>query len=159
MTGDGPRCADCGGPGGAEWCAALFGELLTLDYSRREPWGALHAVSVACYHFQHPSRAIGGSGPFYWSLLHLYLREGRDSLIAATQRARRNNTHRTGGRKPGPGDFPGAPPFPARAVPPAAFTTTIADVAAGGDFPAEGFEDRVRSWATATVSAWAAPGS
>ena len=33
---------------------------------------------------------------------------------------------------------------------------TIADVALDGSFPAEGHEERMRLWATATVRAWQA---
>lgn len=39
----------------AATCAELFAELLALDHSRRQPWGALHGEAVACYVLQHPS--------------------------------------------------------------------------------------------------------
>ncbi len=45
---------------------------------------------------------------------------------------------------------PPAPPGP----PPSRFAVTIADVAQGGDFGADGFPERVTAWAAATVRAW-----
>ncbi|MFI6495779.1 DUF5946 family protein [Nonomuraea typhae] len=145
-----PGCPACGAP--SDRCEQLFHELITLDYSGRSPWAPLHAVSVACYFFQHP--ALAGGQEFYWALLHLYLRDGQDALIAHAVQARRRNSHRYGGRAPKAEDFPGAPPYPGPAVAPATFATTIEDVAVDGTFPAGGFTDRVRAWAEATVAAW-----
>ena len=54
-----------------------------------------------------------------------------------------------------PGKHPGAPPFP-DTEPPRNYGTTIAEVALDGGFPAAGYEERVRSWAADTTSAWQA---
>ncbi|WP_336214129.1 DUF5946 family protein [Nonomuraea sp. LPB2021202275-12-8] len=44
--------------------------------------------------------------------------------------------------------------MPAATTPAEPYATTIADVALDGAFPAEGHEERVRSWAAATVRVW-----
>ncbi|NJP94062.1 hypothetical protein HCN51_32290 [Nonomuraea sp. FMUSA5-5] len=147
------RCPECGGASAPRPCAELFGELLTLDYSMRPPWAPVHAVSVSCFHLQHPSRAPSAA-PGQWALLHVYLEGGLDALLPMARRLRRLNSHRRGGHTPGAADFPGVPPFPAHAAPPSGFATTIADVALDGGFPADGHEERVRRWARDTVAAW-----
>jgi hypothetical protein len=93
--------------------------------------------------------------PLYWALLHAYLRDGLAAAAPMTERARKLNSHRRGGRAPQAGDYPGAPPFP-DTDPPGNYATTIADVALDGSFPAAGYEERVRSWAANTTSAWRA---
>ncbi|GAA2208933.1 hypothetical protein GCM10009850_043910 [Nonomuraea monospora] len=145
-------CKECGA--GRNACESLFHELLVRDYSGRPPWAPLHAVSVACYLFQHPTRTDTETTAFYWALLHAYLQQGIDALTFMTQRARQRNSHRFGGRAPTADDFPGAPPFPPVSSTPTTYAVTIQDVAADGSFPAEGYEDRVRRWADATISAW-----
>jgi hypothetical protein len=148
------RCPECGAPDAPKTCEELFHELLTLDYSMRPPWSPVHAVTVACYYLQHPSRGAGSATPAQWALLHVYLRGGLAALTPLTRRARRLNSHRHGGHTPGADDFPGAPPFPGGATPPSGYATTITDVALDGTFPAEGHEERVRRWAADTVAAW-----
>jgi hypothetical protein len=148
------RCAECGA---LEECDVLFHRLLTLDFSTRAPWAPVHAISVACFYFQHSSRAPESGLGLYWAMLHVYVRDGLAALAPMTQRARRLNSHRFGGRKPGAGDFSGTPPFPDLVVPPVAYDTTIADVALDGSFPAGGHEERMRLWAADTVRAWQAP--
>lgn len=145
-------CEECGAP--ADSCEALFHELLVHDFSGQPPWAPLHAVAVACYFFQHPARLAGEAPAFYWALLHVYLQEGADALAHRAQLARRRNSHRFGGHTPTAGDFPGAPPFPQVVDPPRRYAVTIEDVAVDGSFPAEGYGDRARRWADATISAW-----
>ncbi|MEV1246702.1 DUF5946 family protein [Nonomuraea sp. NPDC050022] len=145
-------CEECGA--GTDSCEALFHELLVRDYSGRPPWAPLHAVSVACYVFQHPARMDGATPAFYWALLHTYLWQGIDALAHTAQRARQRNSHRFGGRAPIADDFPETPPFPQVVGRPTTYAVTIQDVTGEGRFPAEGYEDRVKQWADATISAW-----
>lgn len=137
------RCAECGGPVSPRSCDVLFQELLALDHSREAPWGPLHPVAVACFFLQHSSRMPSAARSVHWALLHAYLRDGLAAVGPMAERVRKLNSHRRGGRAPRAGDYPGAPPFP-DAEPPRDFATTIADVAAGGSFPAAGHEERVR---------------
>lgn len=91
----------------------------------------------------------------HWALLHAYLRGGLATAAPLIRRVRQLNSHRFGGRTPRAGDYPGAPPFPDTEQP-STFDTTIVDVALDGGFPAAGYEERVRSWAADTTSAWQA---
>ena len=50
-----PQCDDCGATTTELTCGELFDQLLALDHSRRQPWGALHGEAVACYFLQHPN--------------------------------------------------------------------------------------------------------
>jgi hypothetical protein len=149
------RCPECGSPVSPWSCDDLFQELLALDHSRQAPWGPLHGVAVACFFLQHSSRLPGAARPVYWALLHAYLHGGLAAAALMTDRVRQLNSHRRGGRAPQAGDYPGAPPFPGTA-PPRNYGTTIADVALDGAFPAAGYEERVRSWASHTIGAWQA---
>ncbi|WP_219471150.1 DUF5946 family protein [Nonomuraea rhizosphaerae] len=146
---DAKTCGQCAAP---DDCGELFQRLLALDFSMRAPWADVHAVSVACFSFQHSS-SMARTG-YYWAALHVYVEGGPAALGPMARRARRLNSHRHGGRAPGADDFPGVPPLPDDAVPPAAFATTIVDVAVDGSFPAEGHQERMRRWAADTVSAW-----
>jgi len=151
------RCPECGAPASPRSCDDLFQELLALDHSRQAPWGPLHGIAVACFFLQHSSRLPAAARPLYWALLHAYLRGGLAAAVPMAERARRLNSHRRGGRAPEAGDYPGAPPFPGTG-PPSDYATVIADVAVDGSFPAAGHEDRVRSWAADTTSAWSREG-
>jgi hypothetical protein len=127
--------------------------VLALDHSRRPPWGPLHGVTVACYLLQHPGRAPADRDrPL--ALLRAYLDGGAAAAARFTEGARRANAHR------GPGSpAPSRPQAAGKAPdgPRAAFAVTIADVAADGTFPADGFAERVTAWAEATAAAWRAP--
>jgi hypothetical protein len=149
------RCLECGAPVSPRSCDDLFRELLALDHSRQEPWGPLHGIAVACFFLQHSSRLSAAVRALHWALLDAYLRGGLAAAAPMTERVRQLNSHRRGGRAPRAGDYPGAPPFPG-GVPPRHYGTTIADVALDGTFPAAGYDERVRSWATDTMSAWQA---
>jgi hypothetical protein len=156
------RCPECGGPAAPRSCDELFQELLALDHSRQAPWGPLHAVAAACFLLQHPSRLPATARPLHWAMLHAYLRGGLAAVAPMTERVRRLNSHRGGGRAPRAGDYPGAPPFPAGG-PPRRYAVTIADVALegrspDGGFPADGYADRLRAWAADTVGAWQSAG-
>ncbi|TCP57465.1 hypothetical protein EV191_1011421 [Tamaricihabitans halophyticus] len=141
-------CSDCGA---AANCAELFDRLLALDHAREEPWGPLHSIVVACYFLQHPAAEADASTQ--WGFLQVYLRDGLAAVHARQATARRRNSHRHSGRSPHDGLFADVPQLPANG-PARPFTMTIADVSAGGDFPAEGHTERVRAWAAATVAAW-----
>lgn len=140
------HCPECGAPAD---CEELFQALLALDHSRREPWGPLHGVSVSCFVYQHPGRLASGP-PFAWTIMHAYLRDGRDGADRVVSGFRRANSHRH--RGDAPSTDVSAPSGP----PPARFGVTISDVAVDGAFPADGFAERVREWAAATVDAWTA---
>ncbi|MER7847014.1 DUF5946 family protein [Kitasatospora sp. NPDC096077] len=142
MTGDG-RCGECG----ARDCTSLFHLLLALDHARAEPWGPLHGVSVSCFLLQHPGRLPGDGGAGARAFLRAYLTGGLPAVERLIGRARRANSHRvTGGP---PRSVTAAP-----AAPRGGFAVTIEQVALDGTFPAAGFPERVRDWATATLAAW-----
>lgn len=149
------RCRECGAPVSPRSCDDLFQELLALDHSRQAPWGPLHSIAVASFFLQHSSRLPRAARPLHWALLHAYLRGGLAAAAPMIERVRRRNSHRHGGRTPEASDYPGAPPFP-DTEPPRNYGITIADVALDGSFPAAGYEQRVRSWAASTTSAWQA---
>jgi hypothetical protein len=134
-------------------CDGLFQDLLALDHSRQAPWGPLHGIAVACFLLQHSPRVPASARAVYWAMLHGYLEGGLDAVTRMTDRVRRLNSHRFGGRPPEASDYPGAPPFP-DTDPPTSHDTTIVDVALDGGFPATGYEARVRSWAADTIAAW-----
>ncbi len=146
------KCMECGAPT-LRSCDDLFQELLALDHSRQAPWGPLHGIAVACFFLQHSARLPGTAGAVYWAMLHAYLRGGLLAVAPMADRVRHLNSHQRHGRAPEASDFPGAPPFP-DVMPPCNFATTIADVALDGSFSADGYEERIRSWAEDTVSAW-----
>jgi hypothetical protein len=142
--GDGTaRCPECGAPGTPRSCTDLFEVLLALDHSRRPPWGPLHAVSVSCYLLQHPGGTSTGVAQRR-AVLRAYLDGGVAAVENLTEGARRRNTHRSGAAVRLGGDPDPAPPS-------GPFAVTIVDVAQGGDFPAAGFEERVRAWAAAIL--------
>ncbi|MGI6877129.1 DUF5946 family protein [Amycolatopsis sp. 3B14] len=134
-------CAECGGAGP---CEELFHVVLALDHSRREPWGPLHGVTVACFLLQHPSRVPERDRGRNWAIVRAFADGGRPAVAGLTAAVRRANSHRARGALP---EFD-APPGGA-----GSFEVTIADVAQDGTFPAAGFEERVRAWARATLDA------
>jgi len=93
------RCPECGAP----WpptCEELFHAVLALDHARRPPWGPLHAVTVACFLLQHPSRQPAADRARTWTILQTYLADGLPATTRLTEQARRANSHRR--RKPAP---------------------------------------------------------
>jgi len=137
----------------------LFDRLLALDHSRAEPWGPLHAVTVTCYRLQHPATCAVGQEEPMLDLLRTYRDGGLEALHRWTEAARRSNTHRRRAARSTPESSgldsgPTAQPPASRPDRPARFETTIADVAVDGTFPAQGFADRMRTWAQATIRAW-----
>lgn len=144
-------CAECGMSADSQSCDELFDILLGLDHSREEPWGPLHGASVACYLFQHPSRLPADGGVTAWAMMQGYLEGGLEAMNRIVGQARRGNSHRVNN---GPvRAVPGMEP-PKRDTPPIHFDVTISDIAVDGTFPADGFADRVKTWAAATVGAW-----
>lgn len=139
-------CPECGAASETP-CEELFRRLLALDHSRREPWGPLHGVAVACHRLQHPSSLADGTHEFPLELLRAHVEGGVAASRELTERARRANSHRVRRREP-------AHRASGRTRSPAEFTVTIAEVAVDGTFPAEGHPERVRTWAEATLHAW-----
>lgn len=138
-------CPECGAAGESP-CEELFHRLLALDHSRREPWGPLHGVAVACYHLQHPDSLPGGAHDFTLRLLRAHVESGPEAARKLTEGARRANSHRNRQSE----HAAGAP----RKGAPSGFAFTIAEASGGGHFPVEGHPERVRAWAEATLSAW-----
>lgn len=118
--------------------------LLALDHSRQEQWGPLHGIAGACHFLQHPSSTPDSGWPLYWALVRAYLSGGVAALDATTSRFRVRNR---GGRLP-------QAEAPSRGTRPEAFERTIADLAVDSTFPADGYADRMREWASATALAW-----
>ncbi|BDM74707.1 hypothetical protein HEK616_81940 (plasmid) [Streptomyces nigrescens] len=144
-------CAECGVPMNSRSCDDLFQALLALDHARQEPWGPLHGVSVSCFLLQHPSQLPADDGAMAWTLLHAYLEGGLDEVNQLVDQARLGNSHRV--KNIPPRVVRDVAP-PRRDAPPSRFSVTIEDVAVDGTFPAEGFAERVKAWAAATVDAW-----
>ncbi|WP_460112225.1 DUF5946 family protein [Streptomyces platensis] len=132
-------------------CDDLFQTLLALDHARQAPWGPLHGVSVSCFLFQHPSQLPSDDGAMAWALLHAYLDGGLDEVNQLVGQARLGNSHRV---RSIPSRVVRDVALPRRDAPPSRFCVTIEDVAVDGTFPAEGFAERVKAWAAATVDAW-----
>ena len=132
-------CDQCGA---AADCRALFDVMLAREFSREQPWGRLHGLTVTVTALQHPEWPDWRAGlDGYWTSLHVYVIHGLDSAERMWSTAR-------GHGLPELADVPPlgqpAPPYP----------VTIADVAGpGGDFPADGHEQRVDGWARATYDA------
>jgi hypothetical protein len=140
-------CAQCGAVSDTP-CEELFQRLLALDHSRREPWGPLHGVAVACYRLQHPASLAEGAHTFPLELLRTHVAGGAEASRKLTERSRRANSHRVRRREhTAPASSPDAP---------TRFAFTVAEVAVDGSFPAGGHSERVRSWARATLTAWSA---
>ncbi|GAA1682962.1 DUF5946 family protein [Fodinicola feengrottensis] len=122
----------------------LFHALLALDHSRQPPWGPLHGAVVAAYVLQHETATRIPRDDQRLETLRAFV-GGR--LGEFTAGLVRRNSHRR-------------PPSAKRTAsaelvgPPRGFTVTIADVAVDGTFPADGYEDRLRAWATDVLSAW-----
>jgi hypothetical protein len=70
---------------------------------QKPPWGALHAVVVACF-LQHPGngRAPASGGDVQWAILQHYLVGGPSAVDAFVTRARSANSHRRAGRRGAP---------------------------------------------------------
>jgi hypothetical protein len=137
------RCPGCGAPAEPDSCDELFQVLLALDHSRQDPWGPLHGVSVSCFLLQHHGGSVEGVSPRR-AVLQAYLDGGLEAVEHLTTRARRAN--RRGGV------VFDLDPAHKDALPVGPFAVTIVDVAHGGKFPADGFAERVRNWASAIQS-------
>ncbi len=125
-------------------CRERFDRLLALDHSREAPWGPLHGVAVACYRLGHPGALRRGEPAALLGMLDAFLTGGAAGADRFARHRRRAVAHRGG---PAPSDD-------APVAAPTAFGVSIDDVAAGGDFPADGHTERVRAWAEATAAAW-----
>lgn len=137
------QCPGCGAAGGPS-CEELFGRLLALDHSREEPWGPLHGVVVAAYRLQH-ERLAERDRTLLLELLRVFVDDGLEQANRLLESRVRSNSHRN--RRP-------PPPSAGEGPRPGAFGATIAEVAAGGDFPAAGHPERVAAWAEAVLDAW-----
>jgi hypothetical protein len=150
------RCPQCSGATEPLSCEELFDRLLVLDHQQKPPWGALHAVVVACFFLQHPGhgRAPASGGDVQWAILQHYLVGGPSAVDAFVARARSANSHRRAGRRGAPSLTTAEDPRLPDVAAPQRFGTTIADVAVDGSFPAVRYEDRVRAWAHSTARAY-----
>jgi hypothetical protein len=138
-------CRECGASGRWGSCEELFLTLLALDHERKQPWGRYHALNVACYLLQHPSRATESVLAGQWRMIHAFLSNGLEAVDGEVARAVRENGHRRDGRRLTAGAREHAP---APAVMP---ETTIESVSVDGSFPALGYEQRMVRWAAATA--------
>ena len=127
----------------------LFERLLALDHSRREPWGPLHGVVVACHRLQTATAPLPADDQLFVQL-RVYLDGGLPAVSRYWAAARARNSRRGGGAP-----F-AVPTGPLLDGPPARFAVTIRDVAVDGTFPADGHAERVHGWAVATLAAWGA---
>ena len=136
------RCAECGGVSDVTGrCRVLFERLLALEFSRAEPWGPLHGLTVAVHALQHPAQfpAVDTSG--WWTALHVYVVHGFESAARMWS---------TASGESGVAPFADTPPMSPESP---TFTVTIGDVAGPrGDFPAAGHAERVSGWARATYA-------
>lgn len=138
------RCEECGATQRFGSCHDLFMGLLALDYGRKSPWAAFHAMNVACYLLQHPSAAQGAVLAGQWHVVQTFIDGGLGAVRALAEGAVRRNSHRAPQRHRY--DVVAAPAvmrFPA---------VTIETVSVDGTFPAAGFEDRMSDWIKATAS-------
>lgn len=144
-------CADCGwADDGRGPCGVLLDALLAVEFSRRQPWGRLHGVTVPAFWLQHAGTDPLGDRSVRWAVLRTYLDGGIDALETAIAAARRRR-HAGGPRPPEVSDYPVA----AEAAPPTPrmWSTTIGHVAAAdGSFPAEGHTARVEAWVRGVVA-------
>lgn len=134
-------CTGCGGRGGSDQCRELFDQLLALEFTRVEPWGPLHGLTVATYALQHPDRFPAADHDGWLTSLHVYTTHGQESA------------ERMWAAAPGRGLPVIAVAQPSPAPSASAFSVTIFDVAGPGqDFPADGHHSRVDHWARATYA-------
>ncbi|MBI3567761.1 MAG: hypothetical protein HY084_06100 [Gemmatimonadetes bacterium] len=135
-------CPQCGAhhARAGDSCASRFAELLALDHSRQAPWGPLHGLAFAAYALQHPAEHAA-SLERCWLMAYRVTVAGDDpSRLASAMRRTSDVTLATF-------DAPPLPQGPA----PTHFAITIADL---GEFAAEDYPVRCRSWARAAVDAW-----
>lgn len=136
----GPTCDQCGAPD----CRPLFDHLLALEFDRPDPYGRLHAVTVAAWFLQHPEPAPAGSRGDHWAILHEWRRDGLPAVHELARRRRLANRHG--------GDLPPAREPPAPVPERVSTAVTIVDVAGPvRDFPREGHEARVAAWIDAIL--------
>jgi hypothetical protein len=130
-------CPECWASGRCGSCAQLFHALLTLDHQRLQPWGEFHGLNVACYLLQHPSQAPHGVDAEHLQLVTAFLEGGPAAAQRwESDRVRLNRRHRLSTSRR---------PVPARIRRP---TFTIEDLSVDGSFPADGYDERMRRWAS-----------
>jgi hypothetical protein len=147
------RCPECGAVIEARSCEELFHRLLALDHQREQPWAAFHAINVACYLLQHPSRIKVSHLAAQRKLIAAFCRDGLDGFHALTAIARARNSHKAPARQQRD-PFAVADEAITATAAPRAFATTIHDVAVDGSFPAAGYAERVAAWAEAVRAGW-----
>ncbi|MBY5163199.1 DUF5946 family protein [Salsipaludibacter albus] len=135
-------CHECGAPD----CRDLFDRLLALEFSRPDPYGRLHAVTVPAWFLQHPDRAPDGTRTDHWAILQRWQRDGLDGVHDVVRRRRVAN--RRGQDLPTAMDEP-VPPVPDQV----STAVTIGHVAGPGrDFPEIGHAARVADWLRAIAT-------
>lgn len=147
----GSQCAECGADQRFGTCHDLFLRLLALDYEQKHPYADWHALNVAGYFLQHPSRASARLIAGQYQMARTFTLEGMEGVRRAIARAVRGNNHRV--RSP-------------RIESPVASLTllrlpavTIETVSVDGRFPPAGYADRVGSWIRETVLCYGDPPS
>lgn len=140
------RCHECGASLARSSCEDLFDRLLALDHERVQPFGALHAVSVACHLLQHPSRSPARHRPQQLQIVAAFVQDGVPGMRQAVAAIRSAPSHRVRSRPAGA--------LLNEQAAPTSFAATIHDVAVDGTFPADGYEQRLEEWASAVRAAY-----
>lgn len=145
-----PQCPECKAPWNeGRTCRDHFDQMLAWDFEDPGGAGAVHHLTVLCYHLQHPSR-YSQEG----------LRYGKGLLVeflngAAPARVRKANRKRldSGNREWSVGGNSGVPGFYEH---PVEWSMTAADVTAGGITE---YCTRVRAWARSVYEALKSSGN
>jgi uncharacterized protein DUF5946 len=134
-------CPECGAcyPPGEDSCAVRFEQLLSLDHSRREPWGSRHGQAFAVFALQHPIRYSASVDRAWNALYRIYVLEEAAAHVFASIRV-------SGHEKIAPVMVP-TRPAKALSLP----AVTIVDL---GDFDATGYATALDGWCRATLRAW-----
>lgn len=140
------RCDECGGRTAIRTCQEHFHALLALDFDWTSATAAYHTLNVACFALQHPSEYAISGATAQIRFLVTFLDRGLGAVHLEAAAAVARNSHRSH-RAPHPTVAESPVPEPASSP----FAVTIEDVAVDGSFPADGYPDRMRRWAAATL--------
>lgn len=131
------QCRECGASGRWGSCDQLFMSLLALDHERKQPWGSWHALNVACYLLQHPSRSVNSALAGQWEMVQTFLSGGLDAVRVKTEEAVRQNSHRRSGPDGRADSAPALVEKPG---------VTIENVSVDGSFPPDDYSTRMEKW-------------
>lgn len=145
------RCPECG----AVWrdgitCLDHFHQMLAWEFEDHGGAGAVHHLSVLCYNLQHPRVYSPDALAWAKALLARYV---VDDVTPQQVRAEHKQTLDSKNRSykiTGTAELHGVYAYPI------AWTTTIAEVTAGG---LEGYCERVEAWARSMYEALAESGN